>query len=113
MSGMPNLSVHGGIKPKESSIPKQKNTPRKDLTAEKNKIYIAFLMTDGDSMWVMNTLQYGNWKPEKAELCIFLDGNTGILAYEVTVTEGFVRKFVFIDAMNGELVKTLAGTYKN
>ncbi len=22
-------------------------------------------MTDGDSMWVMNTLQYGNWKPEK------------------------------------------------
>ncbi len=64
-TGMPNLSVHGGIKPKDTSIPKQKKSPRKDLTAKKNKIYLSFIMTDGDSMWVMNTLQYGNWKPEK------------------------------------------------
>ena len=60
-----------------------------------------------------DTTDNGNWKPEKAELCIFLDGHTGRLAYEVTVTKGFVRKFVFIDAMNGELIKTLTGTYTN
>ncbi len=64
-SGMQNLSVHGGIKPKDTRIPKQKESPRKDLTAKKGKIYISFLMTDGDSMWVMNSLQRGNWKPEK------------------------------------------------
>jgi len=64
-TGMPNLSVHGGIKPKESSIPKQKKSPRQDLSAQKNKIYISFLMTDGDSMWVMNSLQRENWMPEK------------------------------------------------
>jgi len=64
-TGMPNLSVHGGIKPIDTSIPRQKKSPRKDLTAKKNKIYISFLMTDGDSMWVMNSLQQGNWIPEK------------------------------------------------
>jgi hypothetical protein len=64
-TGMSNLSVHGGIKPKNTSIPSQKKSPRQDLTAQKNKIYISFLMTDGDSMWVMNSLQQGNWSPEK------------------------------------------------
>jgi hypothetical protein len=64
-SGLLNLSVHGGIKPKDTSLPKQKKSTRKDLTAKKDKIYLAFIMTDGDSLWVMDTLQYGNWKPEK------------------------------------------------
>ena len=63
-SGMPNLSVHGGIRPKDTSLPKQKQSPRKSCQAKKDKIYIAFLMTDGDSMWVMNSLQQGNWRPE-------------------------------------------------
>lgn len=64
-NGMPNLTVHGGVKPKDRSIPRQQPSPRKNLTAEKNKIYIAFLMTDGDSLWVMQSLQQGNWGPDK------------------------------------------------
>ncbi|GEM_PF-1316499 len=61
-SGMPNMSVHGGIKPKNRDIPKQKKSSRKNLTAEKGKIYIAFIMSDGDAFWVMENLQNHNWK---------------------------------------------------
>ena len=63
--GGPNLTVHGGFKPAESSLPKQKNSPDKNLNVEKNKIYIAFMMTDGDALWVTNSLQLGNWGSAK------------------------------------------------
>jgi len=63
--GGPNLTVHGGIKPQNDAIPKQKSSPRKNLVAEKNKVYVAFMMTDGDALWVMDTLQLHNWASEK------------------------------------------------
>ncbi|NOX65416.1 MAG: hypothetical protein GXO85_06350 [Chlorobi bacterium] len=64
-SGMPNMSVHGGIKPKDIRFPKQKESPRKDNKAEKNKIYIAFIMSDGDAFWVIENQQNRNWGLEK------------------------------------------------
>jgi len=64
-SGMPNMSVHGGVKPKDTRFPKQKESPRKNVTAEKGKVYIAFIMSDGDAFWVMENLQNGNWKKKK------------------------------------------------
>jgi hypothetical protein len=45
--------------------PKQKPSPRKNLVAEKNKTYIAYMMTDGDALWVMDSLQLGLWGAEK------------------------------------------------
>lgn len=63
--GGPNLTVHGGVVPKDTTLPKQKPSVRKNLTAEKNKVYIAFMMTDGDALWVMDKLQLGNWGKEK------------------------------------------------
>jgi hypothetical protein len=62
--GSPNLSLHGGIKPTEATYPKQKPSTRKNLVAEKNKVYIAWMMTDGDAQWVMERLQLGNWGSE-------------------------------------------------
>ena len=46
------------------SFPKQKKSSRKNLTAEKGKVYVAFIMSDGDAFWVMENLQNHNWKPE-------------------------------------------------
>lgn len=63
--GGPNLTVHGGVKPQSEAIPKQKPSPRKNLVAEEDKIYLAFMMTDGDALWVMDTLQLHNWASEK------------------------------------------------
>ncbi len=63
--GTQNLTVQSGFIPKDKSIPVQKPSPRKSLKAEKNKVYIAFMMTDGDSLWVMNSLQLRNWASEK------------------------------------------------
>ena len=57
----PNFSLHGGVRPEKSDIPKQKPSPRKNRVAEKNKIYIAWMMTDGDALWVMANQQMGNW----------------------------------------------------
>ena len=64
-SGMPNMSVHGGIKSKDTRFPKQKESPRKNLTAQKNKIYIAFVMSDGDAFWVIENQQNRNWNLKK------------------------------------------------
>jgi hypothetical protein len=63
--GGSNYSVHGGVRPKKSAYPKQKPSTRKNMRAEKNKVYIAWMMSDGDALWVMNRLQLGNWGPEK------------------------------------------------
>jgi hypothetical protein len=63
--GGPNLTVHGGFKPADGRLPKQKASPAKNLKVEKNKIYIALMMTDGDALWVMNSLQLGNWGADK------------------------------------------------
>ncbi len=63
--GSPNFSVHGGVRPQKSALPKQKPSTRKNLVAEKNKIYIAWMMTDGDALWVMANQQMGNWGEDK------------------------------------------------
>ena len=60
-----NFSVHGAIIPNDKSIPRQKESPRKARIAEKDKVYIAFMMTDGDSLWAMESLQKGNWGPNQ------------------------------------------------
>jgi len=64
-AGGPNLTVHGGFKPGNLAAPKQKASTRKNLKAEKDKIYIAFMMTDGDALWVMDRLQLNNWATKK------------------------------------------------
>ena len=70
-SGMPNMSVHGGVKPLDTRFPKQKKSPRNNLTAEKGKIYVAFIMSDGDAFWVMENQQNHNWnKDEKRDFPI-------------------------------------------
>ena len=64
-AGGANFTVHSGFKPTDRSVPQQKPSPRKDLKAQKDKVYIAFMMTDGDALWVMDRLQMGNWGAEK------------------------------------------------
>ena len=59
--GMPNLSVHGGFRAGTEPYPPQKKPLKRDCVAKKNKIYVAFMMSDGDSLWVMNSLQLWNW----------------------------------------------------
>jgi hypothetical protein len=63
--GSPNFTLHGGVRPQKSAYPKQKPSTRKNLVAEKNKIYIAWMMTDGDALWVMANQQMGNWGKDK------------------------------------------------
>jgi hypothetical protein len=63
--GSPNFTLHGGVRPQNSAYPKQKPSTRKNLVAEKNKIYIAWMMTDGDALWVMANQQMGNWGKDK------------------------------------------------
>ncbi len=63
--GSPNFTLHGGVRPQKSAYPKQTPSTRKNLVAEKNKIYIAWMMTDGDALWVMANQQMGNWGKDK------------------------------------------------
>jgi len=60
----PNLTIHGAFPSDGRPGFKQKPSPRKNHTAEKNKVYIALMMTDGDSLWAMDTLQMYNWGME-------------------------------------------------
>lgn len=61
----PNLTVHGAFPSLSHAPVKQKPSPRKNLVAEKNKVYIALMMTDGDSLWAMETQQMHNWGMEQ------------------------------------------------
>jgi len=57
----PNFSVHGGFRSETASFPVRQPKPREDLVVSKDKIYITFMMSDGDALWVMNNLQSGKW----------------------------------------------------
>ncbi|MFH1742765.1 MAG: hypothetical protein ABIH23_27480, partial [bacterium] len=63
--GCPNLSVHGGFQLKTASPLRHKPSLRKNLRAEKEKIYIAFMMSDGDSLWAMYSRQMYSWGTEE------------------------------------------------
>ena len=54
--------------------------------------------------------QSGDWQPGAVLLYVLPEESGAKLVYEVTVTKGLTRKFVFIDANSGQLVKTLSGT---
>jgi hypothetical protein len=60
-AGSPNFSIHGAFRPPTDQLLKQKPSPRQNLTAEKNKVYIAFMMTDGDAVWAMENKQNHQW----------------------------------------------------
>jgi len=58
----PNLTVHSGIRTETHY--RQKHTLR-DLPLE-DKVYVAFVLSDGDAVWDMINFQTGNWlKPER------------------------------------------------
>lgn len=61
----PNFSVHGGFRSEEEPRPVKQPKPRTDLVVEKEKIYIAFMMSDGDALWAMNNLQSRKWASEE------------------------------------------------
>ena len=63
--GCPNFSVHGGFRLKSPEPMKQKCSLRTNHEAEKNKIYIAFMMSDGDALWPMHSRQLGYWGADK------------------------------------------------
>jgi hypothetical protein len=60
-AGSPNFSIHGAFKARTDQPPKQKPSPRQNRTAEKNKVYMAFMMTDGDAVWAMENKQNHQW----------------------------------------------------
>lgn len=64
----PNLSVYSGIKTKWKL--RQKHISKGAITVE-NKVYVAFVQSDGDAIWAMNNFQNRNW----------LDGQRGVFPY--------------------------------
>jgi hypothetical protein len=60
----PNLTVHAGIRAETHY--RQKHELR-DLPLE-DRIYVAFVLSDGDAIWDMINFQNGNWlKPERGD----------------------------------------------
>ncbi len=64
-AGSPNFSIHGAFRPESDELPRQKPSPRQNRKAEKNKVYIAFMMTDGDAVWAMENKQSHQWACEQ------------------------------------------------
>jgi hypothetical protein len=55
-----NLTVHSSIRPKKRTIYKQRSIHKNDLKVE-NKVYIAFMDTDGDASWFVQDLISNDW----------------------------------------------------
>ena len=55
-----NLTVHSSIQPEEKTTYKQRTIYKKDLKVE-NKVYVAFMATDGDAAWFVQDLISKDW----------------------------------------------------
>jgi hypothetical protein len=60
-SGAPNFSWHQGMKPE--ALPKPKVAPPPPL--EEGKVYLSFILSDGDATWCLYSFQEGHW-PDSA-----------------------------------------------
>jgi hypothetical protein len=56
----PNLTVHSGIKLKKNRPFTQRSIPADSLKVE-DKVYVAFMATDGDAAWFMQNLIKNDW----------------------------------------------------
>jgi hypothetical protein len=55
-----NLTVHSSIRPEKDIVYKQRSINKKDLNV-KNKVYIAYMATDGDAAWFVQNLISTDW----------------------------------------------------
>ena len=102
----PNFSVHGGFRPKASPVPVQQPKLREDLAVRKDKIYIAFMMSDGDALWAMNNLQYRKWASEKKR---FFPLSYGFLPLIADMAPGMFSYFIKTQQPEDYLVAGPAG----
>lgn len=60
-SGAPNLSFHRHLRPEKLPRPRGARPPRLDPT----KVYVSFILSDGDALWCDYGFQGGHWLHER------------------------------------------------
>jgi len=102
--GASNLTVHGGIQTKCEF--KQEDVIKPEDVEVERKIYVTFLMTDGDALWAMENLQSWNWLHENRGKFAF---NWGIQPLLVELAPGILEYYYSKRTPNDFFVNPVSG----